>query len=170
MGLPLTRSRTYVNGIPLIPDDVNEIEDAIIAGKFGPRWEWQGLAKDGPTGSAGVVGQYDAKASGGPGQIWQPLPAFATGTIIQGIGVRLIGTGGAQTVALELNRHNGNGEGDLTLIGQLNINNPPAAWATYTLILPAEEVVTDAKPYHWHLLMPAANTVASSVGWKVYKP
>src|SRR4051812_43368052 len=55
MSLPTTRPRTYVPGMPLIPDDINELFDASIDDKHKAREQGHPAASFSHTGAAGTL-------------------------------------------------------------------------------------------------------------------
>ena len=127
-----TRNRTYVIGTPVDPNDLNDLQDAVIA-RRQPRWCYFSFGK------APLETNITFDAGGGvyPGQIKaNAAAAFYKGGIIHGIalegakvsGLRadITGTGGAQNVVLRL-QCNG------VTIGTLVAANPAAARVTYTL-------------------------------------
>lgn len=52
MALPTSRNRTYVDGTPVHPGDLNDVQDCVIGQKFPKHWRWYSF----PVATGPVVG------------------------------------------------------------------------------------------------------------------
>ncbi len=165
-----TRNRTYGIGTPVDPNDLNDLQDSVIARRQA-RWVYFAFGK------APLETNITFDAGGGvyPGQIKaNAAAAFYKGGIVHGIafegakvsGLRadVTGTGGAQNVVLRL-MCNG------VMIGQLVVANPAAGRATYTLD-PIASVTTIGAGQHLTIEadLPLNTTIVHDFAVKVALP
>lgn len=158
-----------MNGVPLIPDDINENFDAIIGRKQPNHWRWQAPSR----GCVEVNVVFDVSANFG-GDIWHasganaylggvPVQGLTVGDRITNIGIKLQGTGAAGTSHLYLMVSDG--VGGHAPVETLDIVDPPGTWQTYTKALAAPRVVASGEAFYWTAHLALLNTFASNVGY-----
>lgn len=169
MGLldnPPTRPRTYVEGTPVDPNDMNEIFDAEIDNR-GSKWHW--LVPQGRQAlETNLTWDYiNGTTTANPGPGFGTLITISppVGSRITTIGARVLGTGAGGAVVVTLYRNNGDGTAR-TVIATLNIPAPAAAWAEYTQALAAAEIVADQKGYFFEIELPTTNQAIALIGWQ----
>ncbi len=84
MTLPVSRNRTYVPGMQIASQDLNDLQDMIIAGKHGSREFWlSGADGQRQTSTAGYIdGIWVSATSGGSYDVDFPLPLHVGSRIL----------------------------------------------------------------------------------------
>lgn len=162
MALPTSRNETYAANSKVKAVTLNDIQDCIIGDKMAANYEWVG-----PRGFAEVNITNDnvngnVYANPGAATIAQVPLQLAVGRRVTDIAARVLGTGAGGNVVVRLRRYNG--DGTSTVMGTLTINTPPAAWATYTLVI-TPFTVESAKPCYFEADLPTTNQKISGFGF-----
>lgn len=137
--LPYSRNRTYGDGTPVVPADMNDLQDGEIGGKHGTLTAWFAptlcVASTNFAQHQGYI-----EATGAPATIFGiPIPlTLPEGTLILGLKLRAKGTGGGPAgigtgIAFTLERWFGDGtvDGASQAFAQGVVAN---AWATFTTL------------------------------------
>jgi hypothetical protein len=165
MGLPTSREGPIGSHAPVTSTRIAAIEDSIIGRKFPPTWNWRI-----PLGRAAlevnVAWDFNGfvKATSGGATIGLIPIAPNVGDRITDLGARILGTGAGPSMAVRLQRHNG--DGTRTLIATLTVAAPPAAWAFYTVAVAPAEVVADQRGYSIEADLPTTNQAIQLVGFR----
>lgn len=134
--------------MPLVPDDVDEIFDAIIGDKKASATE--AICVSAPNVIAGTVTMAESELTFGSGGTAHgiALGRFTDGDRITAFSVMLLGTGAtfSPALALMLNK----GDGSPVLLATLTIVNPPASWAMYTVALGTPHVMLPGESLYFN--------------------
>lgn len=175
MGLldtPPTRERTYVNGTtPVDAGDLNLIQDLLIQ-HAEEKWYWFAIGK-GRVESNITYASADlyASANAGSAVLALAIPTPPVGFVFTEIGAVVKGTGGAQTVTVDLDQFRAiGGTGFFSAIDTLSIVNPANTWSKNTVALATPEEVLDADAYQFYCSLPLNTTAIAAVGYKGYLP
>lgn len=135
MSLPESRNRTYVDGTPVHPGDLNDIQDAIIGSKRGP-FTRAHFATPGTEGDWAAIGNGQAGSSGA-GSTWFEIGG---GAAIQGDRLHKLrwqaNGDGAVDVTYTIEKTNAftNGTAPVVLGGPLADNNRNA-WGDLEIVV-----------------------------------
>lgn len=170
--LPDSRTITIADGDPIPGSIIGEIEDCIIGGKQGARWEWfLPLGRAASEINMGWDSNGFIKATSGGAQFDFVPVRTAVGDQILQIGVRMIGTGAGLSPTLRLYSLN---NGARANPASINIPVPAAAWATYTTVslggAEFAENVLDGVSYIFEMDVPTTGQGISAVGIKRKRP
>ncbi|HEX6022567.1 MAG TPA: hypothetical protein VFZ00_11270 [Solirubrobacter sp.] len=136
--LPSSRTETCINGAPVNPNLINEIQDNIIGGNRAPfvRSIWpvilslpSGTWAKGDTGAT-LFTPY-IQCGGANNQVVLEIPC-EKGETITSLTADVFGPGGVQTTSYTL-YYSPSGIGSEVSIGGLNDVNRAAAWGTFTI-------------------------------------
>lgn len=171
MAWPDTRMTTYTPASPVKSNDLNALQDATIGGKHGTLTKWfppGGARNETSITFDGGNGNFAASADNAVLD-YIPIPLKA-GTQIIGYKVRLLGVGfvGAGDPILNVRRWKGDGSADL--LGQLVVNDPPAAWATYSFTLGAPVTTLDDQSFWWFFSFLKTGIKVSAFGLVIKRP
>lgn len=160
MGLPTSREETAVNGVPINPNTINAIQDAIIGlNALAAGVGWVSVSPAGSERSTNLVpnlllGNFSPDDMSGVTGFHTHL-RIPDGAAIDGIRVHLFGDGDVEVVAGITQYH----DGVRTLVGDqapatlppMNISEDsvPAAWTTYTAMFTAPHVVNNANGVYY---------------------
>lgn len=157
MGLlenPPTRPRTYGEGEPVDPNDMNEIFDRIIDNVArldalgDARWRWFGPEKNIDFGGTVNYSAFGAEAAADGSGLDNQIKGLSPGDVIYELKIRLLGSAAAGTTHARIFEVV---DGSTTLKADLAVVDPPAAWGTYSLVLGAPLTVLDEASYLFEL-------------------
>lgn len=131
--LPTSRNTTYAPSSPVLSEDLNDMQDAIIAGAHGvlSSVHWPTPFITGgwvPTISGNAI--WLASAAGGANIAAIPLHNLVTGMRLTSLLIARFGDGAADFTAELYTQTSGGGAASL---GSVVVTNPAAAWADSTL-------------------------------------
>ncbi len=164
MTLPLSRNTSYAAGVTAVKAaDLNDTQDCLIAGKHGPVTRW--FAPIGARTETNITlnanGYLAASADAAVINLLS-IPLLA-GTTILGVKCRLLGTGAAGLCRLDVRRWNGDGTADI-LTEHLDITDPPAAWATYSITYAVPVLTLADQAFLWFCQLAKINQAVSAFG------
>lgn len=176
--LPKLRPRTYVNGNPLIPEDINEVFDAIIDKKQPNVWSWWAPDRaPGETaiqfrvdtsGGGAAPGEYQgfitSAAPGSNAEISGPLRNLEVGDKLTDLGIWLSNPStAAPGVHVTLYRSDLNTGATFTQIANWFPGTVPGGASVYTkftFTLPTPEIVLDGYMYLLNIILPNTYVLA----------
>lgn len=156
MPLPDSRNRTYTDGDPIIPADLNDLQDAVLEGWHAEipltlsAWGWQfsaGYTRNAPEGYI--------TSTGGAAVATMPIPV-RNGQRLKEIRFERYGDGAAD-IAITVYKTDMVNVGSATSIETGAVTNPPAAWATTTLDVDPDVVFAPGEGLTVELVANAAN-------------
>ncbi len=140
MTLPTSRNTTLSAASPFPSSLANALQDMVVGFKRPSITRWIQPTPANIPNQAGTSTLAANSIVGG--SAWQfrgmNVGHVFEGDRITGIALRLLGTGGAQSLTFLLNYGSG---AALTSLGTLTVATPPASWATYSLAFATPHVM-----------------------------
>lgn len=131
----------------------------------GARERWQAIQHGATAGNINYDGGDFMHTVAAPGFVTQGLLGLTVGEQLTGQYLQIKGTGAAQTVVATLLRSEGDGTD--TVIGAIDVVDPPNSWATYGGALATPVPVESGKSYYWYVNVPLAGTFIGQQGYTV---
>ncbi len=176
--LPTARPRTYIDGIPVIPDDLNDVFDSIIGQKFPSQWQWQvpgrghlemNISIGNSTTANYLLGfpppEYCMVAGADDAVMTFPVSGgVVEGTRITDVGFVMTGNGVGTGPAFASLWRSGI-SGGASMLGYVEIVDPPGVAAKYTAAIAPFTLAADQALF-WYIGMKRATWRIYHVGFK----
>ena len=133
MALPDDRNTTYTPDAPVLSQDLNDLQDAVINGAHGEVVEQYSPIISNRT-NANVTGSGTVLTASSGASV-QVAVVARVGDVLKGVTYRLLGNGAADVTAAKLIKVSASGVA--SALGDDPQTNPPASWATYAIDIDA---------------------------------
>lgn len=165
--LPASRNTTYTTDSPVLSEDLNDIQDAIIAGAHGDRVltlsAYAAFVSDAAPGWTAAGGPGFITSTAGTNIIYVPIP-LAIGARIKSVKVARYGDGAADFANMIIQRYAAIGAGTLTGLGSSGVvTNPAASWADTTITVASPTAAVDGDSFFLEIVANAANLRVGSI-------